>query len=361
MEGANATLNLERGSILQGGIHFTDADSATLNFGAGLNAAVQTFAPDPAPLAPLPAGTVPAVPATITSTGVYTVSGGTVYNADLSDYAAQDQAGATSARLITDAVDLRRSTRQIAPSDSCDSRWGGVTGGAISKSGDDESVGFDGAVISGTYGQDCLEGMGFFAGASVGSYETDNENATDTIGVHGGIYGQWGRAEYTLAAGLGYSSTDRTQANSAIAGGLEDASASYMSVFVAPSMTWNGLLGSGNSLRVMYAGTWYGGHTYSFKHNDLEVDGRLTHSLEARMAWSSAMSFGTLRYGADLGWQSNSDVDVTLAGKAGTATLPGDAAYGRAFIGMDLKNGGFELGYDSKNEMSVTGSYIWQF
>ncbi len=111
----------------------------------------------------------------------------------------------------------------------------------------------------------------------------------------------------------------------------------------------------------MYSGVWYGGHSFGFRDNDLDVDGRLSHHLEARMAWTSATPYGNLRYGADLGWQSNSDLDVTLAGTGYSAGIPGDAAYGRAFIGLDLKNGGFELGYDSKNEMSVTGSYIWQF
>ncbi len=111
MSGADSTLNLFRGSVLQGEILFTHADSATLNLDAGLNAVVHTDA---------------SVPDTITSTGVYAVSGDTIINSDLTDYAGQNEVGITAARLIVDAVDTRRRTWNSAQTSDCDGPWAGV-------------------------------------------------------------------------------------------------------------------------------------------------------------------------------------------------------------------------------------------
>ena len=318
----------------------------TLNFGTGLNAVVATNGN---------------LPGTVTSQGVYTVVGDTIYNADLSDYAAQDQAAGVTGRLIADAVEARGRTPVTTQGAGGDGRWASLTGGVVANSGDSDMAGYDGVIVSGSFGKDRGEGAGLFAGVSVSRVETDSGVDTDAIGIHGGMYGQWNGADYTLAAGLSYNDTERTQANNMVVGGLESASDSYLSLFIAPSLTWHGVLGGHDSLRLRYTGVWSDGHDFDFADGDLSVDSRFSHQVEARLAWTRALEQSTLRYGVDLGWQDDGVLDLVLAGNSLSGSTPGEDGYGRVFLGMDFANGGFEVGYDSNEELSATASYSWRF
>jgi hypothetical protein len=349
LSGTDATLNLLSGSVLSGKVYFSDFNTATLNFGSGLNAAVTLSS------AMLPSGF------TITAPGAYTVVGDTVYVTDLGDYAAQDQASGIASRLVHDAVATRGVVPAVTQGSAQSDTWASVTGSLVRNSGDATLTGYDGTVVSGSFGRDRLDGPGVFAGVSLSQTETDSGVNNDAIGVHGGIYGQLGGADYTLIVGLSYNDTARQQANNTLPGGLETASDSYLSLFVSPAMTWNGLLGGNDSLRLAYTGSYYGSHSFDFSAGDLAIDSRFTHQLEARVAWARVIEAGTVRYGLDLGYQSGDAISLTLAGQSLSASTPGDEAYGRVFAGMDFSNGTVEASYDNNNEVSLTASYSWRF
>jgi hypothetical protein len=349
MTGTDATLNLLSGSVLSGDVYISDLNTATLNFGSGLNAAVTLSS------AMLPSGF------TITAPGAYTVVGDTVYVTDLGDTAAQDQASGIASRLVHDAVATRSVVPAVTQGSAQSGTWASVTGSLVRNSGDATLTGYDGMIVSGSFGRDRLDGPGVFAGVSLAQTETDSGVDNDAIGVHGGIYGQLGGADYTLSVGLSYNDTARQQANNTVPGGLETASDSYLSLFVSPAMTWHGLLGGNDSLRLAYTGSYYGSQSFGFASNDLAIDSRFTHQLEARVAWARMIEAGTVRYGLDLGYQSGDEIGLTLAGQSLSASTPGDEAYGRVFAGMDFANGAFEVAFDNNNEVSLTGAYTWRF
>jgi hypothetical protein len=344
-----ATLNLLSGSVLYGEVNFDDLVTATLNFGSGLNAAVTL------------SSEIPSGGFTITAPGPYTVFEDTVYVTDLGDYAAQDQASGIASRLVHDAVATRGVVPAVTQGSAQSGTWASVTGSLVRNSGDATLTGYDGMVVSGSFGRDRLDGPGVFAGVSLSQTETDSGVNNDAIGVHGGMYGQLGGADYTLSFGLSYNDTARQQANNTVPGGLEMASDSYLSLFVSPAMTWHGLLGGNDSLRLAYTGSYYGSHSFDFSAGDLAIDSRFTHQLEARVSWARVIETGTVRYGLDLGYQSGDEIGLTLAGQSLSASTPGDEAYGRVFAGMDFANGTVEASYDNNNEVGLTGSYTWRF
>jgi hypothetical protein len=354
MNGTDATLNLLSGSVLSGKVYvdLNELDTATLNFGSGLNAAVTFEA----------YGQLLASDITITAPGPYTVVGDTVYVTDLGDTAAQNRVNTVATRMIHDAVASRGIVPAVTQGSSQPGTWASVSGGLVRNSGDANLSGYDGNVVSGSFGRDRLDGTSTFGGVSLTQTKTDNGVATDAIGVHGGIYGQLAGADYTLSGGLGYLDTERERANNMLASGLETASDSYLSAFISPAMTWHGVLGDNDSLRLRYTGTFYGSQSFDYEgEGDLEVESRITHQIEVRMAWARVIETGTIRYGFDLGYQSDDAMDLTLAGQNLSATTPGDAAYGRVFASMDFANATVEASYDNNNEFGLTGSYSWRF
>jgi hypothetical protein len=354
MNGTDATLNLLSGSVLSGKVYvdLNELDTATLNFGSGLNAAVTFEA----------YGQLLASDITITAPGPYTVVGDTVYVTDLGDTAAQNRVNTVATRMIHDAVASRGIVPAVTQGSSQPGTWASVSGGLVRNSGDANLSGYDGNVVSGSFGRDRLDGTSTFGGVSLTQTKTDNGVATDAIGVHGGIYGQLAGADYTLSGGLGYLDTERERANNMLASGLETASDSYLSAFISPAMTWHGVLGDNDSLRLRYTGTFYGSQSFDYEgEGDLEVESRITHQIEVRMAWARVIETGTIRYGFDLGYQSDDAMDLTLAGQNLSATTPSDAAYGRVFASMDFANATVEASYDNNNEFGLTGSYSWRF
>jgi hypothetical protein len=348
--GTDATLNLLSGSVLFGKVNIDEFSTATLNFGSGLNAAV-TLSSD-----------IPSSGFTITAPGPVTVLEDTVYVADLGDVAAQNRVNTIATRMIHDAVASRGIVPAVTQGSSQPSTWASVSGGLVRNSGDGNLSGYDGNVVSGSFGRDRLDGTSTFGGVSLTQTKTDNGVATDAISVHGGIYGQLAGADYTLSGGLGYLDTERERANNMLASGLETASDSYLSAFISPAMTWHGVLGDNDSLRLRYTGTFYGSQSFDYDgEGDLEVESRITHQIEVRMAWARVIENSTIRYGFDLGYQGDDAMDLTLAGQNLSATTPGDAAYGRVFASMDFANATVEASYDNNNEFGLTGSYSWRF
>ncbi|MEQ8366450.1 MAG: hypothetical protein RIB61_07060 [Roseicyclus sp.] len=341
--GTDATVNLLAGSVLVGDVEFQTHLSATLNFGAGLNAVVRTDGP--------------ALPGTITSPGPNTVVGDTVYVADLDDYAVQDRTGGTASRLIHDAVAGRGLTPTVTQGPAGTRTWASVSGALLR-----DATGHDGLVVSGSFGRDRVDGPGIFAGISLSQSTAGSGMDTQAIGLHGGIYGQWGGADFTLAGGLSYGEMTRERANNTLPTGLEQASDSYLSAFFSPALTWHDLLGQGSSLRLRYTGMFHGAHEYDYAGDgDLQIDSRFSHQVEARVAWATALDIGTLRYGLDLGYQSGGSIGLTLAGDVFSTTAGGDGAFGRAFVGMDFNGGGFEIAIEDNRDVSVSANYTWRF
>lgn len=119
-----STLNLNEGSVLYGDVRFGSTASQTLNFGAGLNALVQTN--DGAAAA--------AIPNTITTiNGAYVVSGRIIHVADGTGFAASDMAGLSAGGLIGDALSSRgNGTVLVTKGASGSTRWGKIIGAGLS-------------------------------------------------------------------------------------------------------------------------------------------------------------------------------------------------------------------------------------
>jgi hypothetical protein len=341
--GSSASLALLENSVLIGDVFFSDPGSTTLAFGPGLSAVVQTDA---------------SVPATIlAANGVAAVTGNTVLTADTTDYAAQDVMGAGFGRMLADAVPAFGGDVQVTQGMGGTGGWAQVFGGSINSGADADFAawsGFTGGVVA---GRDGSNGTGFFGGAAGQYYATSNGDAFEThaTALFGGVYGSVGQAGYSLAFGLIQTDTTREVANNALPTGLETASADYLSIFVAPSVTIDGLLGQASRLRLRYMATWHEAHSYDFTQGDLSVGERLSHAVEARLDFRHALGdAGQLRYGLDGTYLASNGIDLMLGGTPFEVSSAAEGWSGRAFFGFDAGAGHFEVGYDTEERVTAS-------
>ena len=104
---------------------------------------------------------------------------------------------------------------------------------------------------------------------------------------------------------------------------------------------------------------WSDAHAFDFANGDLAIESRVSHQVEARMAWTRPFGANSVQYGVDLGWQESSTIDLTLEGNNLSGATPGDEGYGRIFLGLKTGTGGMEIGYDSNKELRFTAGYNW--
>ncbi|WP_133486145.1 beta strand repeat-containing protein [Aliiroseovarius marinus] len=354
MQGSNAELTLLEGSVLVGNVGFSQAGTATLNFGAGLSAVVKMDS---------------GVPATITAaSGVFAIVGGdTVVTADVSDFAAQDVMVADFGRLIADSIPASNADVQVARGALSFGKptWAKVFGSVHSGPGGTDIVGFRGYTGGVIVGRDGDGAMGYFGGFGLQHSGSRDSDAFDinTKSLFGGIYGTLGGGDYSLALGVMRNDSTRQVANNTVATGVEEVTARYTSVFIAPTYTLNGVIGGGNnSLRLRYMGVWNAAHSFDFGQADLDVDARMSHVVEARFEMRTPLAGSDfLRYGVDAVYQDGQVIDVTLGGAPFAVSSGADGWSGRVFAGLEAGAGRIELSYDTEDRFSATAGWSINF
>ncbi|WP_108856763.1 hypothetical protein [Aliiroseovarius pelagivivens] len=354
MQGANAELTLLEGSVLIGDVGFWAGDTATLNFGPGLSAVVKTDG---------------GLPATINiASGIYSVVGGdTIVTADVSEYTARDVMASDFGRLIADAIPAPSGDAQVARGSLALGKptWAKVFGASHSGSGGTDYMAFRGYSSGVIVGRDGDGGMGYFGGVGLQHYVSRDSSAFDTKAqsLFAGIYGTLGGGDYSLALGVMKSDTTRQVANNTVASGLEEVSADYTSIFIAPTYTLDGVIGGGNnSLRLRYMGVWHDAHNFGFSGADLDVDASSSHTVEARLEFRSPLDGSDyLRYGVDAVYQDGQQIDVNLGGSPFAVSSGADGWSGRLFAGIEAGAGRLELSYDTEERFAASAGWSLSF
>ena len=385
---ADQTLMLLPGSVIEGGIRFDQAGSATLNIARGLDATL----------------TLDGIPGTIDTNGrAYVISGnvlavvspevmvagGTAATVTSNaigsairghmDRSRQSPSGGSTAPLAYGPTTAAPAFPDFAPSDDF-SVWASAYGAVSSPKGGKAGVrtsqggglfGFDARVSD-----EMLAGL--FVGFGDGTVRTDSGSTVDTRTLVGGGYGSFafGRAfvDVNAAVGATFNKSQRSAINNVVAGGLETINGDYGGIFFSPSLTV-GLdhdLGGARltpSLSLHYAGIYQDGYTETGSNANLTVGSQTTHVFTARGeielgtlklddmpgGWSAAFKVGGERTFID-----GSAMDVSLLGSA--VTFAGfSSREARGFVGADLgfSQGGFdfsargEVGYDTAGALSA--------
>lgn len=382
VDGANAALTLQRGTVLQGSIALSAPASATFNYAVG-RSAILTFN---------------ALPNTINTSGLPSwTSGTTLAVVDPSDFRLSslnsvltsltgETASAIEARIDQGRFEPQAfvATHGAARSNESTanpwSYWAGSFGGVLDRSGTDGFNRTFGGLLGGA---DRSVGagttVGALAGFSIGNTESDDGiHEADTYSVFGGAYAAqtWQDLFADVAFTLGYlrSDDDIRVLNNSVSGGLQDLSLGYDYIYVSPSVRvgtsvpyWDGVISP--SLRLRYAGLWQGGSseqsTLRFKTDNrslhvLEVRGQTAYDFAPVSADTGHLDF-SFKGGVDTAVTLSDSADASVNGAAINLSLDDDVVV-RGFGGLQatwatpggLKwSAGFEGGYDSAQTVSA--------
>lgn len=372
------TLTLLAGSVVQGGIRFTQAASATLNIGQGLNATL----------------TLDGIPGVINTNGqVYGIAGNVLSVVSAEAASAGGMAAAAANRAIAGTVrghvGGRRSVLSggstallgyaptpaaavfpdFAPRDDFGA-WVSGYGAASAPGGDKAGVRTNqGGALAGFDARLTEESMaGLFAGFGQGIVRLDDGSNVETTTLVGGSYGtiRFGSGFFDASASIGgtFNQSARRIINNAVAGGLETADGQYSGVFVSPSVTlgFDYDLGPARltpSISLLYAGVYQNGYAETGTSANLTLGSQFTHVLSARGeielgtinlddvpgGWS-----GSVKIGAEGTVTDGSATSASLLGSA--LTLAGSTSTeARGFFGASL--GFSQSGYDFSAETEV--------
>lgn len=381
VDGSDATVTLNNGTILQGVLTFTDPTTATLNYAAG-RTAILTFS---------------SIPGTLTTAGLTSATNGntiTILNPDDFRLDTVAQTFNTMTRAVTGSLeqqmDLNRlggtsfvATNGPAPEEqNTTALWVTPLGGVLSRQGSD---GFDhtfGGITAGAE-KTFAEGLaaGVAGGFTVGRTTSDGDiHSASSYSIHAGGYlsRSWQAtfAQFGLLGGYLKSDEEVTVLNNMVVGGLQDLSIDYDYVYVTPSARLGHAfaLSEGTltpSARVRYSGLWQTGDADETA-TGLSVSGRSLHVLElrAQATYDHApivQNGGTLYLSANAGidgiFTLNDSVDGTLQGAALNLSVDDDDAVLRGFAAADavwqVNDGtkflaGIEGGYDSADTLSAS-------
>ena len=276
--------------MLIGFVQFDQTATATLNFGPGLSAVVL---PD-------------SLPNTITApNGAYTTNGTTIYSTDITRFASIGAAAAARGGQVLEALKHRGENKVAVTRGLLGGyRWAQAIGGAVVNPGSTKTAAWWSGTAGVVMGHDNGNGAGTFAGLTLGRTATNARAfSTNTAGLVGGFYRNTKAQDFSLSARIGVNDNARSVA---ALGGLETATAQYLSLEVSPSVTFHEALGRTNSdLRLRYVGIWTAGYAESGSSANLTVRNQLSHVAEARYQVSRQTRNGLrLRVGADLGYQT---------------------------------------------------------
>lgn len=280
--------------------------------------------------------------------------------------AARTQVQMATGGLILDAIDARIEPKVTTDTPDDKPGWMHVNGAYLSQSADDGREGFSGFVTSVSVGWEYSEGSGYFAGFNWSDSEVDDGTELNIGGLHAGLYGAWEslEADYVLAVGLfNRGDTERPQANNAVVGGLETATAHQDIVLLTSALSWQGLLGQDHRLRLSYTGAYSESGEFRYQDNRLSIDRQDSHQLEVRSNWTHQLSdMSRLNYGLDLGKQESGDVDVSLFKGASELSIQGESSfYTRGFVGIQSGNGRLELSMDNNEHFEIIVNYNKRF
>ncbi|EAV45360.1 outer membrane autotransporter barrel [Roseibium aggregatum IAM 12614] len=381
VDGSDATISLNEGTILQGALTFTDPTTATLNYAAG-RTAILTFN---------------GLPATLTTAGLASsTNGNTVTILNPEDFRL-DTVGQTfnaMTRAVTGSIeqqmDLNRlsgtsfvATNGPAPDqENSTSIWVTPLGGVLSRQGSDSFDHAFGGLSAGAE-KTFTEGLtaGIAGGFTLGRTTSDGDiHSASSYSIHAGGYlsRSWQAtfAQFGLLGGYLKSDEEVTVLNNMVVGGLQDLSIDYDYVYVTPSARLGHAfaLSEGTltpSARVRYSGLWQTGSATE-DVTGLSVSSRSLHVLElrAQATYDHApiiQNGGTLYLGAKAGidgiFTLNDSVDGTLQGAALNLSVDSDDAVLRGFAAADavwqVNDGtrflaGIEGGYDSADTLSAS-------
>ncbi len=377
MHDVDATVNLLEGSVLYGGVNFATAASATLNFGAGLNASVNTNN---------------TIPNTITvANGSYVVAGSTIHAVDANSFAASDQTPGVMGGMILDTLDTQVASNPVGATrgaSASNTGWIEGFGGQRRHEGNSTTMAF----TSETYGVmagrslDALSGL--YVGAARNTTASDRtfDNRSDSVFV--GYYSRYDLGDIDMDASLTFgaaqNNTSRRIANNTVITGLETARGEYMSYFLMPSATfrgdWNlGETGFETSVRIRYTANRDQGYTETGSTAPMTVNGRTSHLGEVRLQVDGAVidretasgSFtANLRLGADAQYFDGDRVSGGIAGQSISFATNADQISSRAFAGLNISHimadgtrelrGGVEFGRTQNGITDVSASIRWQ-
>lgn len=349
--GANATLNLNAGSVLQGQVVFQDAGTSTLNFGPGLNAVLD----------------VNAVPATITAPGdAFVVDGTDIHVADITGFAASDRGGFAKGWLVQTAVENRERSAQVTRGAAGMRSWAQIVGGGFYAGGNSDAAGYGGYQGGLVFGLEQTDGSGIFGGLLTGEVGRSDAFSISSTGAYVGMHQTLGSgAELAVTFGVSDNTSERDVVNNAVPGGLETARASYDSIFVSPSLTTQAPFSlAGSSLRLRYTGLLSQGYTETGSSSNLTVESRLASMAEARLGLEKPLPSGfLLRYGGDMQYATADANDFLLAGTPVSVASANDGFAARGFLGVDffrenasgnLMTGAVELGVSSDSQVDAS-------
>jgi len=382
IDGSNATVTLNEGSVLQGVLTFTDPTTATLTYSAG-RTAILTFS---------------SIPDTLTSGDLeFSSNGNTVTYFNPDDF----QLGTTAltfnalSRELADVTERQMDLSRLgetgfvatngSPAQTVADRWAVWAtpyGGVLNRSGSD---GFDhsfGGLMGGAergFGADLRAGV--TGGFSVGQTDSDNDiHSADTYSIFAGGYltRNWHAtfAQVSLLGGYLNRDEEVSVLNNLVAGGIQDVSIGYDYVFVSPTVRLGRTFASAQgtftpSVRARYSGLWQTGDATE-NSTGLTVSGRSLNVAELRgqteydfapiIQDTGAFHFGVAA-GVDGIFTLSDDVDGDLSGTALNLSIDNDDAVVRGFAAANAvwqSNGGakflagIEGGYDSAETLSAT-------
>ncbi|MHA7777690.1 autotransporter outer membrane beta-barrel domain-containing protein [Roseibium sp. M-1] len=380
IDGSDAIVTLQDGTVLQGLLTFTDPTTATLNYSAN-RTAILTFSGFPGTLST--GGLVSSTNgSTITILNPDDFKLGTTsftfnaltrsYTGSLEDQMDANRQG-TSASVATNggpAVDL--SDRN--------SLWAVPMGGVLDRQGNDGYNHAYGGIMAGA---DRILAPDFRAGVTAGfslgrTESNDDIHTADSYSIFGGAYlaKDWQAtfAQVSLLGGYLKSDEDVTILNNMVVGGLQDLSIDYDYLYLSPSARLGhaiplagGTLTS--SARIRYSGLWQTGDANE-NTTGFAVSGRSLHILEVRAETSydfapkvheTGTLFVSMNAGVDGIFTLDDKLDASFTGTALNLSTDSDTVvrgFASANAVWQAENGlkflaGIEGGYDSEDTLSA--------
>ncbi len=338
--GTGTAFTLNAGSVLIGSVTFGGAGASVLNTGPGLSIA-HTFT-----------GTVPTIGNV--SGNVAVVSGNQIAVADISGLAfADNQLSAT--------LDGVSGVLAMASHHETGNWWiSGFGGGAVASADGNsaETTPKYGGLVAGTFALlDNGVQLGVFAGAASGDHTTDISNGLSGnstsyfAGVHGRFIRNLFSVDFAVTAGGSSHEGERIVANNTVATGLESASSSFDSFFIAPEITLStapiNILDFSfmPSVRIRYEAMRSDGFAETgLTSGAISTDGATSHAVNMRLQGAVPIDLGVsgttlvARGGVDARFASFSGNDVTLMGVV-TNDAGADVEFStRGFAGLDFSH-----------------------
>ncbi|WDR05116.1 autotransporter domain-containing protein [Devosia rhodophyticola] len=392
----NGTLNLLPGTLIQGGIAFSDPATATLDIGPGFaNAAF----------------TLTGMPTTINTNGQpYVVSGNIVALVNPTGFDGASTMLTQSTRAIADVIDNHTASPATggtgpssalgyaaAPGNQATNAtatmasagqptanglaWWSEVFGNYRHQGNRDYV--QGGVIAGLDGSLAPNTTaGVFVGAATGRPQ-GTATRIDSTSLFGGAYldqrVQALFAKFAVTGGVMLNNSTRQVLNNLAPGGVDTASANFNGFFISPSVTVgvdqqvNGMVIT-PSLRLRYAGLFQNGYSETGSIANLTIGNQNTHVFEVRAQVNAALDTRHIENG-DLKTSVRAGVDgIFTRGDAITANLLGtgltlagstNTSEARGFVGLDTAfnayhgvnfTAGMEAGYSTTNAFTVSAN-----